>query len=178
MNKLHTYKGFTLIELMVTLAVLAILISLAAPSLNDFQERVELTGAAEKVYGHIQYARSESISNGSDIYIAFKGTGAAGWCMGISDTAACDCSSAASLALCTINSAPARYVTGSDYPSVELSTNLTSDDSGFLSPRSTSMENGTITLNYPGYGDAKVVLSTIGRVRLCSDTLDIYAGCP
>ncbi|WP_415886085.1 GspH/FimT family pseudopilin [Neptuniibacter sp. QD29_5] len=178
MNKLHANRGVTLIELMVGLAVLAILISLAAPSLNDFQERVELTGAAEKVYGHIQYARSESISNGADIYVAFKGTGGTDWCIGVSDTAACDCSSAASAALCTINSEQTRYVTGADYPNITASTGFASDITGFRAPRSTAIDNGTITLSYPGYGDAKIVLSTIGRVRLCSDTLDLYAGCP
>lgn len=168
--------GFTLIELLIAVAVLVILVAVAIPSYRVYLQKSQLTGASEAVFNHLQYARSEALSNGTDIFFAFKGTGATGWCLGVSDTAPCDC--AASLAACTINTSPARFLDGDNYPDITVTTNFTSDDSGFTAPRSVANEIGSVTVNLPGYGDAEVRLSLLGRLRLCSDTLTIYAGCP
>lgn len=124
--------GFTLIELMISVALIAVIAAIAVPSYRDFNQKTQLTGAAEEVFSHIQYARSESIANGEDIFVAFKGTGATGWCVGISDGAACDC--AASLAACTINGVQARSLQGNDYPQTVLTTDFAADDSGFSAP--------------------------------------------
>jgi prepilin-type N-terminal cleavage/methylation domain-containing protein len=172
---LNKNKGFTLVELLIVVAVVAVIATLAVPSYRDSLQRHELISAVEGVYSYVQYARSESIANNEDIYIAFKGTGATGWCLGISDLAACDC--AASLAACTINSEQARSVDGSNYPNVTLTTSFGAHDSGFNAPRMTAMENGTITVTHSGVASAGVVISTIGRVRVCSDSLDEYSGC-
>ena len=40
--------GFTLVELMVTLAVLAIIAGIAVPAFNDFVDRNRVTGAANE----------------------------------------------------------------------------------------------------------------------------------
>lgn len=169
--------GFSVIELMITLVIVGILAAIAVPSFNQFMKRSKLTGAAEKVFGQLQYARSESIASGKDIFVIFESTSGADWCIGVSDVAGCGCSTSASLAVCTINSAPARFVQGSDYPSIQVTTNFTDNDTGYSSPRSIAMETGAVTVTMPDYGDAEVRLNVLGRLRLCSDTLSIYAGC-
>ncbi len=53
--------GFTLIELMVTIAIAAILMMIAAPSFVSFQRSAELTGAANSLLASINAARSEGM---------------------------------------------------------------------------------------------------------------------
>lgn len=53
--------GFTIIELMITISVIAILAAIAMPSFADFLERNRIKGAAESVKAEFQYARSEAI---------------------------------------------------------------------------------------------------------------------
>jgi type IV fimbrial biogenesis protein FimT len=53
--------GFTLIELMVTVAIAAILMMIAAPSFVSFQRNSELTGAANSLLASINAARSEGM---------------------------------------------------------------------------------------------------------------------
>lgn len=84
-------RGFTLVELMVTVAVLAVLIALAAPSFTDTMQRRRLIGAAEAVASGLQLARSEAIRQSASM-TAVTTTGAS-WCMGFArGTTACDCS--------------------------------------------------------------------------------------
>lgn len=57
-------KGFTLIELMVTLAVAAILMVIAAPGFVAFQRNAELTSAVNGMVAGIAAAKGEAMKNG------------------------------------------------------------------------------------------------------------------
>ena len=54
-------KGFTLVELMVTVVVLAIVSTIGIPSLTGLVERNRTTAVANEVLGAIQFARSEAV---------------------------------------------------------------------------------------------------------------------
>lgn len=67
-------RGFTAIELMVTMAVLAILAAIAAPSFNPLIERWRIRQASEELQSTFYFARSEAIKRGGGIAIARSGS--------------------------------------------------------------------------------------------------------
>ena len=71
--------GFTLIELMVTLAVLAVLAGIAAPSFMAMIRDNRITTQANNLVGSIQLARSEAAKRGVQITIRHNGATANNW---------------------------------------------------------------------------------------------------
>lgn len=69
MNKNH---GFTLIELIVTLAVFAILVAVAAPSFNAFTDSSRRASEVNNLAGALSYARSEAIKRNSTISVCAR----------------------------------------------------------------------------------------------------------
>ncbi len=63
-------RGFTAIELMVTVGILAVLAALAAPSFTPIIERWRVRDATESLTSALYYARSEAIKRGGDIILA------------------------------------------------------------------------------------------------------------
>jgi len=68
-------KGLTLIELMVAVAVLAILMAVAAPSFTDSIARRRLEGIANEASADLQYTRTQSISANTAIALVASSTG-------------------------------------------------------------------------------------------------------
>lgn len=65
-------KGFTMIELIVTLAVLAILIGIAIPSYNSLMPRYRLSGAARQVATDLMKARMLAVKLSTNVTVAFN----------------------------------------------------------------------------------------------------------
>lgn len=57
----HRSHGFTLLELMIVLALAAVIFAIGSPSFNDFRRNNRLTGIANDFLGAIQTARTEAI---------------------------------------------------------------------------------------------------------------------
>ena len=51
--------GFTLLELMISLVVLSILLTIGVPTMLTAAEKRETISAAEEIYSQLQFARSE-----------------------------------------------------------------------------------------------------------------------
>ncbi|WP_415897100.1 GspH/FimT family pseudopilin [Neptuniibacter sp. QD72_48] len=69
-------KGFTLIELMITIALLAILLFIAVPNFSGFVASSRLVAAKEMLISTISFARSEAIKRGGAITVCRRSANA------------------------------------------------------------------------------------------------------
>ncbi|WP_083259131.1 GspH/FimT family pseudopilin [Variovorax boronicumulans] len=67
--RLRDQRGLTAIELMVTLAILAILIGIAAPSMTRFIVQWRLSNAVNAVTGSLRIARTEAIARARPVVV-------------------------------------------------------------------------------------------------------------
>lgn len=80
-------RGVTLIELMITLAIAAILLGVALPNFRAFVAANRLSGSAQEFLVALQLARSEAIRSGGQVTLRLNATagsadwGSAGWTM-------------------------------------------------------------------------------------------------
>lgn len=74
--------GFTLVELMVTVAIVAILVTLGVPSFIDMVKNNRISGQANDFTTALMLARSEAVRRGSIVCVKSKGSEgnwSAGW---------------------------------------------------------------------------------------------------
>lgn len=182
-------NGFTLVELMVTLAVLAILASIALPSMGSFFDKRRVIETAEELYGNMQQARMESISRFRTVYVKFSGAApGATWQYGVSTNADCDLTqtnpATAGVNACVlavddgdgnlddgsgaIDSADLvlQRFTSSDHTNVSISS-VSNLEIAFDPQRGTA-EAGAITLQSEGGYAMKITTNALGQVRICS----------
>jgi type IV fimbrial biogenesis protein FimT len=152
-------SGFTLLELMITVAILAILAALALPSFQSVLEGRRLVGAAENLFADLQFARSESIKRNE--VIRFQVTTGANWCFGVDDDdgAACDCTSGA----CEVDTVP-KNVVAADYTDIQMSVGGVVE----FDPRQGMPDTAqTYTFRIGASGNTKnVTVNAIGRVKM------------
>ncbi|MEH6357811.1 MAG: GspH/FimT family pseudopilin [Pseudomonadales bacterium] len=76
MNIPLAYKGFTLIELMVTLVVASILLVMALPNFTEMIRENQTSSEANKLIRDLNLARSESVQRGISVSMCRSNTGA------------------------------------------------------------------------------------------------------
>jgi len=173
MKKIKSLKidqsGVTLIELLITVAVLGILISLAVPSFTSTIERRRLEGAAEELYSYLQFARSESIKRATDVRVYFTNTAGADWCYGLKVNATCDCTETDSTQsdYCEIDGVK-KIVNQDDHQGITIngSSQPFSGWFAFDNRRGTAESGGVTFIN--SY-EIRVAVSTLGRIRVCGN---------
>lgn len=65
-------RGYSLIELVVVLAIMSLLAALVTPSLSRFLKGVEFKATAKRVGGILRYCRSEAVNQGHVVQILFS----------------------------------------------------------------------------------------------------------
>lgn len=172
---MYFQRGLTLLELMVTVSIIAIVVSIGAPAVLNTQKTMQLKGAIEASYFAFQHARSAAISAGADVTVSI--TSGTDWCVGISDGGDCDCNI---LNSCTINGVE-QLVKSSDFSPVSMQ-NLSfgaSSTAVFDGVRGLSIGNAGSTVFTDGSNDAKLILSNMGRARICMAVGELgrYSSC-
>ncbi len=74
-------SGFTLLELMVVIAILAIMAGIAIPNMIPWPAKHRMSGAAREIYSAMQYARLRAVKEKANIVICFDPA-----CSGATDT--------------------------------------------------------------------------------------------
>lgn len=84
-------RGFTLIEVMVVLAIMIIVMAIGVPSLRDLLAGQRLRTASYALVGSAMHARGEAIKRGADIAILAPASNdlALGWCVQMGTAAPC-----------------------------------------------------------------------------------------
>lgn len=170
--------GFTLVELMVALAVAAIILTMAVPSFSSMLEHNRLKAAANALHDDIRFARTVAIKNNKDIFISFSSGD--NWCYGLSDAGACDCGSVGS---CKVDGVE-RVMRGSDFSGISLPTSSVAISSGMsfaFEPRrgvaqdsAGAWRNGSLMFSVSGGASIQTAVSVVGRVSQCSSDVSGY----
>ena len=184
------HSGFSLVELMMSVVLLAIGTAIALPSFQDQVEKRQITNGAEQLAAFVNTAQGFAMKTNQVITISWSFTDSNDWCIGAIDSESpCDCNvtSWSSDSYCKIDGDTYKLddsmatgrslvhrVSGGDGayaidPVRGLLTNL--DDSLSMELRSRS---GDFRLN--------LRVNNAGRVTLCSDGADYaipgYDVCP
>ncbi len=135
-SPLSRQSGFTIIELMMSLVLLAIGTALSLPSYREMMEKRQLTHGAEQIMAFVNSAQSEAIKQNQIVTISYVRSGDANWCVGaITGAAACDCRETVitEADYCAIGSAP-RILNNSHVGNTDLVKSMTGDGAYSFDP--------------------------------------------
>ena len=166
------HGGFTLVELMLTITVLAVLATIGAPTMQEMLARNRLKAAAQALTEDLQWTRSEVIRRNRHLFLTVDSEA---WCYGIAERKDCDCrlrdlSAERACRLSTAGEPMLKIVSGVDFPGIRIEgTTFTGSPRGTgFEPRRATARGGSLTFASGRDAELRVVLSLLGRVRLCS----------
>ena len=173
-------RGFTLIELMISVTVLGVLLAIAAPSFNNFFDRYRVKRAADTFSSFLINTKSEAIKRNATVRVVFQ-TPDSGvtWCAGMTMATTCDCT-VGSASPCQIDAVD-RLVRGTDFRGILL--NNPADNAMFsFTPLRGAVTSGNVQVQSAGGLQIRVTVAGTGRIRLCSPSgsgnIGGYPVCP
>lgn len=147
-------RGLTLVEIMIGLAMTAVLAVAALPTVAGVAERARLRQAAETLAADLSEARFESARAGRPLHVGIDDS-PAGWCWSVATAPGCDCHVASS---CQIKTARADEHAGIV---------LRDARSAAFDPEGTS-PGGSATFVSSRGERLRVSVSRLGRASVCS----------
>lgn len=161
---MYSQSGLTLLELLITISILVLVVTLGSPAINSIQKNIQLKGAAQSSYFAFQQARVAAITKGKDVTVAIRP--GAKWCAALSDSGLCDCT--VPLA-CTLDGVEHK-VGFADYRYVAVNkvTFGADDIAVFDGNRGLAIGHAGSLIFTDGDKNLKLILSNMGRVRICA----------
>jgi type IV fimbrial biogenesis protein FimT len=178
-------SGLTLLELLIAVAVLGIVISVAMPNMSGLIANQRLIGAAEQVYGHLQQARSEAITRSTPTWVNFAANGTTTWTYGMSSlntlcTLTVTDPATANACVIVVDDGDGVTVAADDYVLMRFTSadyedvimNIASFSSGTtqiaFDPVRGLATSGQVNLTSASGRLLRVTVSLLGRVAICS----------
>lgn len=156
-------RGFTLVEMMVVVAVLGIMLTIAIPSFTEMMDSSRTRRAADAISAFLVNAKSEAIKQNTTVRVVFQSeSSGATWCAGMTTATTCDCTAGN----CTIGGV-ARILGGASYKNIVL--NNPADGAAFsFTPLRGTVNSGNAQVQSDNGLQVRVVVTGTGRIRLCS----------
>lgn len=148
-------RGFTLIELIVTVVVLAIFASIAVPSYSEWIERERLSRAVSDMNNLIQFARTETLKTDKNMYVVY--TVGDSWCSAVQTT---------STALNCASNITDRHVTYTSYSNVEMVSPAASSYFYFDKVRGVPVGSSDFTFENSLSDECSLSVSLLGMVTI------------
>ena len=173
------YKGFTVIELMIAVAVLAIIASLALPSYRTLIEKRRVTSGAEQLAAFLSAVQLEAVKRSENITVSYEWTDGDNWCVGLaSGFTECDCTvSDPATADCKVGDV-VRVFNQSSINHPDVVNQMTGDGSFVFDPaRGLVFDNSSLSgydsadfglVSENGTYQLSVAINQVGRVTSCS----------
>jgi type IV fimbrial biogenesis protein FimT len=153
-NQQQADTGLTLLELVICVAVLAVLGMLALPNLGTQLERQRLRNAAQTLAGDITEARFLAAQRGQAVHV--QAQDGPTWCWGVSMSSGCDCNT---VQACRIHAVPAASHNG-----IRLLNPMALQ----LEPTGVVQSTASATFESPHGDRLRVDVSPQGRARICA----------
>jgi len=175
-QKPSRFRGFTLVELVIVMAIAAISLALAVPAYQNTIEKRQTTAKAEELAAFLASAQGEAVKMNKLVSVALNYTDADNWCVGANEgDAPCDCTETVTTEAdyCSLNEVAA--VLGSNtYARSNLSAK--SADSTFVfDPIRGTLVSGDLAAPHGfevssdnGNWSLQVGVGATGRVKVCN----------
>lgn len=175
------HSGFTLIEVLVTVSLVALLAGLAVPAMGHLIDSARLRGAAETLVQELRQARNRALNFQQTVYFSFSRNAGENWCYGWSDRAGCNCRLDTNHPDACLSgageAARLQRQLSSNFPAISLGTPAaaTTFKLQFAAIRGTARA-ASIRLGNNA-GEVRVIISPLGRVRACASRGRVFVPC-
>ena len=160
-------RGLTLVELVVVIALLAVVATLAMPYFGSVLARHRLKAAAETLAADIAQARFEAANRGSALYVNVRGSSQP-WCWSVATAPGCDCQTLA-MPTCRL-----KAVRQQDFKGVSVR----DDVQLVLQANGTAAAAQSLTMRSPQGEQLRVSTGPTGRAHVCSPEAPTWANLP
>jgi prepilin peptidase dependent protein A/type IV fimbrial biogenesis protein FimT len=161
---MRNLSGLTLLELLITISIIVLVVSLGAPAITSIQKNMQLKAAAQSSYFAFQQARVAAITKSIDVTVAIRP--GKSWCAALSDRGVCDC---ATPNQCSLDGVEYK-VDFTDYRFVSIDKVTFGEDhvAVFDANRGLAIGHAGTVVFTDGDKQLKLILSNMGRVRICA----------
>ncbi|HEY0821070.1 MAG TPA: GspH/FimT family pseudopilin [Rhizobacter sp.] len=156
-------RGFTLIEMMATVAVAGVVMTAAVPSLHGWVDQQRLKGVAGELSSDLQHARTEALLRNEGVRISFGGNACYVVHTGAADRCRCDADGSGR---CDDGTAPIKTVALPTARGIALQANVRSVL--FAPEHGTATPAATLRLQGAQGRTVQHTVNLMGRVRSCA----------
>ena len=177
-GSITTNRGFTILELVIVMVIVAIGVALAVPAYQDIMQRRETTAQAEDLVAFVSFAQSEAIKYNRLISVHLTYTDAKNWCIGANEgNSPCDCTetNTAAANYCSLNEvekimrSPEKPRFGMTDPSPPPTLALVFDSvRGTMTAAHLDTDHNVTLESDNGNWSLKIEVEATGRFRICN----------